>query len=51
MDGKKIGLQENFFELGDSLEAGDERIDFTFRPVNGPVLHPRCRCTIGAITN
>lgn len=51
MDGKKIGLRENFFELGDTLEAGKERIEFAFRPVNGPALHPNCRCTLGAITN
>lgn len=51
MDRKIIPLKENFFELGDTLEAGKERIEFAFRPVNGPALHPNCRCTLGAITN
>lgn len=51
MDRKKIGLKENFFELGDSLQAGEEQIEFTFRAVNGPVLHPRCRCALAPVVD
>jgi HK97 family phage portal protein len=42
MNGKKVGLDENFFEKGDSYK--DTEIDYD--DVGQPPLHVNCRCTI-----
>ena len=50
MDGKIIGLGDNFFEKGDTLSAKNDegkKVSQTFdadTPV--PPLHPNCRCTL-----
>ena len=50
MDGKVVGLDENYFELGDSLTIGSgtekATMKFDYEAVGYPPLHPACRCTV-----
>lgn len=42
-----IGLDESFYGLGDSLEGALGSImGFSYRSVDGPPLHPNCRCAM-----
>lgn len=43
LHGKKIEIDENFFDLGDTLENG-QVVDY--ESVEGPPLHPNCRCAL-----
>jgi SPP1 gp7 family putative phage head morphogenesis protein len=55
MNGRVIGLRENFFEKGDvQTEEGENRkgekttysLNHDYDSVPGAPLHPRCRCTL-----
>ena len=47
MDNKVATLTENFFDLGQTFDAGDnQKITFNYSAITGPPLHPRCRCDI-----
>jgi len=42
-----IGLDDSFYDLGDSLEGAlGSMMGFSYRSVNGPPLHPNCRCAM-----
>lgn len=49
MDGKVIGVNENFFNQGDNLNVGDSVLRFDYEPIGHPPLHPQCRCAIAPI--
>ena len=44
MDGKEIGVEENFFDKGDSLTVGDRTLDFGYADIEAGSLHTNCRC-------
>lgn len=46
MDGKIIGLGDNYFNQGDSLTVGSGTINLDFENIDGPPLHASCRCTL-----
>jgi hypothetical protein len=39
-----VDLDEPFYRKGDVLTAGDKSITLDYSDVNGPPLHPNCRC-------
>jgi SPP1 gp7 family putative phage head morphogenesis protein len=47
MDGKTVSLKGTYFKLGEEFE-GDEgdTLKFDFESIQGPPLHPNCRCTL-----
>ncbi len=50
MDGKIVGLTENYFTEGGALTLDDGRtMKFTYEDVPAVPLHPHCRCTIVAV--
>ncbi len=45
MNGKVIELEASYFDLGDDLTVeGAGRLKFDYEVVDGPPLHPDCRC-------
>jgi SPP1 gp7 family putative phage head morphogenesis protein len=46
MDGKVVGLEDNFFDKGDSLEAGGKTLDLNYDDVPSAPLHVGCRCVL-----
>jgi SPP1 gp7 family putative phage head morphogenesis protein len=50
MDGKVVGLDENYFELGDKLTVGEganrATMKFDYEAVGYPPLHCNCRCSV-----
>lgn len=52
LDGKVVGLRENFYDLGSTLEmdiGGKTRTLYVdYEAIEGGNLHPRCRCTVSA---
>jgi hypothetical protein len=55
MDGKEIGLDENFFDLGDELTIGEgddaQTMTFDYENIEAPVLHVNCRCAVLAVVD
>ena len=55
MDGQEVGLGETYFDQGGSLEIpkGDEggmqTMNFGYEEVEGPPLHPNCRCSLESV--
>ena len=49
MDGRVMGLGQNFFEKGDSFEVGGGVKKLDYEDIVTPPLHPNCRCTLVAI--
>lgn len=45
-DGKTVGIDENFADKGDSLDAGGETLDLNYDNIGNPPLHVNCRCYI-----
>tara|TARA_R110002012_G_scaffold269087_1_gene453133 strand:+ start:181 stop:1008 length:828 start_codon:yes stop_codon:yes gene_type:complete len=42
-----VGITSSFFSQGDSLVTNTgKRLDFDYAAINGPPLHPNCRCTL-----
>jgi HK97 family phage portal protein len=50
MDGKTIGVEEVYFDKGDTFETAGGKMDIKVSSVKYPPLHPRCRCTIVPVT-
>jgi len=47
LNGETIEINDNFRELGDSIEAeGNEPMPVTWVSVGHPPAHPQCRCTM-----
>lgn len=48
LDGKIVGIDENFQNLGDSVSggSGDAPMAITYDNIETPPLHVNCRCTI-----
>lgn len=46
MNGKKMKLGNNFFNKGDNYAVGDNSLNFDYRNIDVPPLHPNCRCTL-----
>ncbi len=45
LEGTVVGIDENFFELGDSVEGRDGGVlPINYAPVEAGALHPNCRC-------
>ena len=50
MNGKVLGLDDNFFKRGDSYQGAQGGvIDLDYENVGAPPLHPNCRCTLTPI--
>jgi len=53
LDGKEVGIEEDFFKLGEDFTVGSGETEKTmkldYEDVENPPLHPNCRCSIGAI--
>jgi len=47
MDGRIIGLGQNFFNRGDTFQG----LNLNYEDIKGPPLHPSCRCTLVPIVN
>ena len=47
-DGKEIGIDQNFYNLGDDIPAAGDMPSITndYSDIGGPPLHPNCRCYI-----
>ncbi len=47
MDGKIIpdSIDKNFFNKGDEYEVDGQTMNLSYEGVDGPPLHPNCRCT------
>ena len=52
LDGKIVGVEENYFNIGDKLTVEDDgkthTLNIDYEDVGHPPIHPRCRCAIGA---
>lgn len=46
LHGKTIEIDRSFFKTGDTLDVGDDSMDLDYEDVEGPPLHPDCRCTV-----
>jgi hypothetical protein len=52
MDGRTVNLGETYFDQGGSLEIpkadgeGTRSMNFGYEEIEGPPLHPSCRCTL-----
>lgn len=47
LDGKEIGIDENFFDDGDEVEGSEGKtMTLNYGDVGNPPLHPDCRCYI-----
>jgi len=47
LDGKKIGLAENYYNLGDPIQGADGgQLTADFEDIGEPPVHPNCECTI-----
>ncbi len=44
MDGKEIGIEENFFNKGDSLTVDGQTLNFNYANIEAGALHTNCRC-------
>lgn len=49
MDGKRLQVGKPFWKVGQTLTVDDEDLNFNFLDVDGPPLHPNCRCTLGPV--
>ena len=47
LDGKEIDINDNFFDLGDTVKGIDDGLmKLDYSDVEAPPLHPDCRCYI-----
>jgi len=55
MDGKVIGIETNFFDLGDEsiakVDGKEQILKMNYEEIEGPPLHARCRCAVGAVVD
>jgi len=46
LNGKTVGVDDNFFDQGDTVSAGDASMTLDYSDVGAPPLHPNCECDI-----
>ena len=46
MDGKIIGIDDNFFDQGDAFDVGGQSMMLDYEDVGTPPLHSMCRCCV-----
>ncbi len=46
MDGKIIGIDDNFFDQGDTFDVGGQSMTLDYEDVGTPPLHSMCRCCV-----
>ena len=50
LDGKVVGLETNFFDIGDEsivkVDGKEQKLSMNYEPIEAPPLHNRCRCSI-----
>jgi len=55
MDGRVIGLETNFFDLGDEstvkVDGKEQVLKMNYEEIEGPPLHTQCRCAVGAVVD
>jgi len=55
LDGKVVGLETNFFDIGDEsivkVDGKEQILKMDYEAIEASPLHNRCRCTIGAIVD
>jgi len=44
MDKRTVGIDEKFFDKGDSLQVGKHKLDLKFEAIKHPPIHSGCRC-------
>ena len=49
-DGTIVGLDSNFYSLGDVVVAGGKTLNITYDDVSTPPLHANCRCRVLPVT-
>jgi len=50
-NGKDIDIDDNFFDLGDTIKVGDASMNIDYSDIGGPPLHPNCHCGIRPIVD
>jgi hypothetical protein len=52
LDGRTVSIEESFFRRGEALtietDDGERTLHLDYADVDGPPLHPWCRCTLAA---
>jgi HK97 family phage portal protein len=43
---EEVGLEEDFFSKGDTIEAGGQTMVLDYSAIDAPPLHPHCMCTL-----
>lgn len=46
LNGKTVGVDENFFNQGDTISVADMSMALDYSDVGAPPLHPNCECDI-----
>jgi HK97 family phage portal protein len=46
MDGKEIGIDDEFYKKGDEITAGDQTMSLEYDNIGNPPLHVNCNCYI-----
>lgn len=46
LNGKVIGLDENFYNQGDVIEADGKKLNISYSDISVPPLHANCRCVL-----
>ena len=46
MDGKVVGIDEDFYEKGDSMQVADKVMKFDYDDISNPPLHVNCNCYV-----
>lgn len=46
LDGTVVGIDDNFYNNGDSITVGDQTMTLDYSDVGTPPLHPNCMCFI-----
>ncbi len=49
MDGKQVDVGDTYWDKGDSLSVEGQSLSFNYSNIDGPPLHPNCRCTLGPV--
>ena len=43
---EEVGLDDSFYDKGDSIDVDGKTLTFSYSDVNGPPLHPNCECAL-----
>lgn len=49
IDGKTVGVEEDFFKRGDVIEAGGNKLSINYENVGVPPCHVNCRCSVDPV--